>query len=185
MTLKTKEVRLSPRGDDSRSIDHGSRHVHIDPGWILGKAVKNAHDAYLAVEPEQLDREKLERAVVISRQRHTNGTSRLFIEDNGVGRLFTNLRRDVRPGMRGMNREPYRVKNAASLHDICSWALGAGSKVAIESTIRGVAMRSRLEINVRCIHEKMRVDSLERVLTDPECISVSVDECDPTDHERC
>ena len=177
LSLRDKDAKSAGAG--ARVIDQLSSVVYVNAGAILREVVKNAHGAYLALESEQLEEEKLERAVVISRERHGNGTGRLFIEDNGIGQSFEGLRRKARiRNSHGLGD----LKDVARFRDLCSWAFVACSKVVIESTTKGVPSRTRLEINVRRIHEKLSTNTtLGDILNDSECTLFSAQGCDKND----
>ena len=165
----------------SPAIDQLTSSFCIGAGSIVREAVKRVHDAYLGLASEQLEGEGLERAVVISRQRDGNGTGHLFIEDNGIGQSFEDLRQNLRMSM---SRELQDFKDGSGVRNLCSWTiLSAGSKVVIHSTTQGVASRSRLEINVRRIREKMAVATMAHdILSDSECLSLSTEGCGKNDH---
>jgi hypothetical protein len=169
MTFNRRSAKCADVG--SQLVDWVSTDLHASPGSILREIVKKAHDSYLAVEPKQLEEEKLERAIVISRERHANGAGRLSIEDNGIGQSFKSLCRATHAGN---SRKPQALKDAACFRGLLSWALSAGSKVVIESTAKGIAGRSRVQMNVRRICEKLRIDTtLADLLNDSGCISFS------------
>jgi len=169
MTFNRRSAKCADVG--SRLIDWLTTDLHASPGSILREIVNKAHDSYLAVEPKQLEEEKLERAIVISRERHANGAGRLSIEDNGIGQSFKSLCRATHAGN---SRKPQVSKDAACFRGLLSWALSAGSKVVIESTAKGIAGRSRVQMNVRRICEKLRIDTtLADLLNDSGCISFS------------
>jgi hypothetical protein len=181
MTFRSKAVKFDLSDVGSQVIEQLSTDVYMmGPGSILREAIKNACGTYLALESEELEEEKLERAVVISRQRHGNGTGHLFIEDNGIGQSFKDLRRSVRIRI---SRKPQDLEDATGFRGLYPWAiLCAGPKIVIESTTKAVAGRSRLEMNVRRIYERMGIDApLDDILNDPDCISFSTEECDKDD----
>jgi hypothetical protein len=169
MTFKTSPGKSADIG--LRAIDQLSADVYGSPGSILREVIKNAHDSYLSIEPKQLKEEKLERAIVISRERHANGAGRLFIEDNGIGQSFKSLCSATHAGN---SRKPHVLKDPACFRGLLSWALSAGSKIVIESTTEGIAGRSRLQMNVRRICEKLHINTtLTDLLNDSCCISFS------------
>jgi hypothetical protein len=123
MTFSRRSAKCADVG--SQLVDWVSTDLHASLGSILREIVKKAHDSYLAVEPKQLEEEKLERAIVISRERHANGAGRLSIEDNGIGQSFKSLCRATHAGN---SRKPQALKDAACFRGLLSWALSAGSK---------------------------------------------------------
>lgn len=178
MTFNRRSAKCADVG--SRLVDWVSTDLHASPGSILREIVKKAHDSYLPVEPKQLEEEKLERAIVISRERHANGAGRLSIEDNGIGQSFKSLCRATHAGN---SRKPQVLKDAACFRGLLSWALSAGSKVVIESTAKGIAGRSRVQMNVRRICEKLCIDTtLADLLNDSGCISFSTEDWAKNDH---
>ena len=156
----------------STLIEHIRSDNGRETGAILQELMRNAHDAYLALEPRWLDEEKLERAVVISRQRNGNSTGQLFVEDNGIGQSLKHLLRKLQTSV---VRDLERCKAGSRSGKLCSWTiLSAGSKVMIESTTKGTTDRFQVKINVRRICEKMDpASSVDDILCDSECISVS------------
>lgn len=131
-------------------IDHSPSDDGMSTGSILRQVVKSAHDACLALEARDIEEEKLERAVVISRQRHGDNTGRFFVEENGIGQSFRHLLRNAQMCIR---RDLRRFKAASGSGKLCSWALlSAGSKLVIESTTKSITGRSRLQLNVRLPH---------------------------------
>ena len=161
-------------------IDQRSASIYAGPASILRQVIKNAHDAYLALAPGLLEKEKVERAIVLSRERYPNGTGRLFIEDNGAGYSFKNFRRN---GRLSNSPKPRSSRDVAPFRDLCSWALPAGSRLVIASATKGGARRSRLEMNTRLIHDRLRSHtSLDDILNDPQCISFSSEAWGKNDH---
>lgn len=139
-----------------------AENVHRDPSDLLIEVVQRALCAYRALGATRLQQAKIERAVVISRQRHASGTSHIFVEDNGAGFSLKDER------------------HSKLIH----WALlGAGSKIVIQSRAAGAASRFRLELNVRRIYEKRCVKVVVKdLLRDPECSSLLLEKCDPVEH---
>jgi len=169
MTFKRRSAKCADV--ESLLLDWVSTDVHTSPRSILREVVKNAHDSYFAIDPKQLEEEKLDRAIVIWRERHANGAGRLSIEDNGIGQSFKSLQRATYVGN---SCKPHVLKDAACFRSLLSWALRAGSKIVIESTTKGIAGRSRLQMHVRRICEKLHVGTtLTDLLNDPCCISFS------------
>jgi len=150
-------------------------------GLIVRQLLKNARDAYLPLKHEELEEEKLERAVVISRQRSGHNTGRFFIEDNGVGESCNELLQTLRMSIA---RDVQRYGNGSGFGNLFSWAtLSAGSKVVIESGSREIAGRFCVEINVRRICERMRAaTSADDILRDSECIALTREDFDKGAH---
>jgi AraC family transcriptional regulator of adaptative response / DNA-3-methyladenine glycosylase II len=148
---------------------------------ILKELVRNAHDAYLLLEPRRLEEEKLERAVVISRQRNGDNKGQLFIEDNGLGQSLKHLLRELQTSIRC---DLERLKTRSGSAKLCSWPiLSAGSKVMIESSTKGIAGELHVAINVRRIYDKMDAAiSVDHIVSDSECISVSRVDFDKRQH---
>ena len=148
---------------------------------ILKELVTNAHDAYLLLEPRRLEEEKLERAVVISRQRNGDNTGQLFIEDNGLGQSLKHLLRKLQTSLRC---DLERLKTRSGAGKLCSWPiLSAGSKVMIESSTKGIAGELHVEINARRIYDKMDASiSVDDIVSNSECISVSRVDFDKRGH---
>lgn len=147
---------------------------------IVLQVVKNAHNAYLAIPRGQLERERLERTIVISRHREDNGKGHLFVEDNGIGQSLQDLRRNLKEIF---HPEPHDSDGTPRFQDFFSWVLcGAGAKVTIESTVKGVAVRSRLEVDVRRIYERLGRSAPDEVLSDCTRALPSTEECDKRDH---
>lgn len=150
-------------------------------GLIVRELLKNAHNAYLPLKHEELEEERLERAVVIFRQRNGHPTGRFFIEDNGVGRSSKELLQTVRVSLA---RDLERLRNGSGFGNLFSWAtLSAGSRVVIESSTTKIAGRFCVEINVRRICERMRTaTSADDILRDSECVALTREDFDKGAH---
>src|SRR6516165_8089014 len=79
----------------SKIIDQLSTDVYTGAGSILRELVKNAYDAYLALDKEDPDSEDTTREIVISRERESNGTGHLFIADQAIGQSHDDLKANV------------------------------------------------------------------------------------------
>lgn len=165
----------------SRLIEHVPSDAYSSSRSVLRHLVKSAHDAYLALERGQLEEENLERAVVISRQRHGDKTGHFYVEDNGIGQPLKHLLRNVQMSI---SRDLQCFKADSASGNLCSWPiLSAGSKVVIESSTKRIAGRFHLEINVRRICERMDAARRGRdILSDSECISLSSGTFDKRGH---
>src|SRR5262245_38418753 len=134
----------------SKIIDQLSTDVYTGAGSILRELVKNAYDAYLALDPEDFESCTFNREIVISRSRETNGTGRLFIGDQGIGQCFEDLKANVQISI---SRKPDELENATGFRGLGSWAsLGAGSKIVIASSMKGDRFENRLTIDVRKVY---------------------------------
>jgi hypothetical protein len=163
----------------SSVIERLSRHLARSQWSLLEEMIENSGQAYRGIKAEQLEKEQLERAVVLSRQRHANGSGRLFIEDNGVGHTLND---------RGSNTVDCPLVRLSAcdpgLRRTLSWAiLGAGSRVVIESTRKHVAARFRFEIDVRKVYEKLSFRAtLDDILLDSKCTLLSLEDAAREDH---
>jgi 3-methyladenine DNA glycosylase/8-oxoguanine DNA glycosylase len=183
----TNEQASTARGTEmpvngSMVIDVIPSDIGMETAAIVTELVRNSHDAYRALEPRRLEEEKLERAVVISRQRNGDNTGQLFIEDNGQGQSLKHVLRKLQTSVR-RDLESFKAASGPG-GKLCSWPiLSAGSKVVIESTMKGIADRFHLEINVRRICEEMdAASSVDDILRDSECISVSREDFEKRGH---
>jgi hypothetical protein len=175
MTFKKRSVTFDLNDIGSQVIDQISSDIYAGPGSILRELIKNAYDAYLPVDADELEEEGLNREIQVSRVRDEDGTGHLFIADSGVGQSFEELRANVQISI---SKKPTEVDDATGFRGLGSWAiLGAGSNIIITSKTKNATTRSRLEINVRRIHEKMGGETtLDDILNDPDCISFSTEE---------
>src|SRR5579859_3680332 len=175
MTFKKKAVTFDLNDIGSQVIDQISSDIYAGPGSILREIIKNAYDAYLPVDADELEEEGLTREIQVSRIRDEDDTGHLFIADNGIGQSFEELRADVQISI---SKKPSELDDATGFRGLGSWAiLGAGLKITITSKTKNATTRSRLEINVRKIYDKMGGETtLDDILNDPDCISFSTEE---------
>lgn len=175
MSFKKRSVTFDLNDIGSQVIDQISSDIYAGPGSILRELIKNAYDAYLPVDADELEEEGLNREIQVSRVRDDDGTGHLYIADNGIGQSFEEIRANVQISI---SKKPTELDDATGFRGLGSWAiLGAGSNIIITSKTKSTASRSRLEINVRRIYEKMGGDTtLDDILNDPDCISFATEE---------
>jgi hypothetical protein len=175
MTFKNKTVTFDLNDIGSQVIDQISSDIYAGPGSILREIIKNAYDAYLPVDADELEEEGLSREIQVSRIRDEDETGHLFIADNGIGQSFAELRANVQISI---SKKPTELDDATGFRGLGSWAiLGAGSNIIITSKTKNASTRSRLQINVRRIYDKMGGDTtLDDILNDPACISFSTED---------
>jgi|GEM_PF-4901425 len=175
MTFKRRSVTFDLNDIGSQVIDQISSDIYAGPGSILRELIKNAYDAYLPVDADELEEEGVNREIQVSRVRDEDGTGHLYVADNGIGQSFEELRANVQISI---SKKPTELDDATGFRGLGSWAiLGAGSNIIITSKTKNATSRSRLEMNVRRIHEKMGGDTtLDDILNDPDCISFAIEE---------
>lgn len=156
----------------SKIIDQLSTDVYTGAGSILRELVKNAYDAYLALDPEDFEPGTFNREIVISRERETNGTGRLLIGDQGIGQCFEDLKANVQISI---SRKPDELENATGFRGLGSWAsLGAGSKIVIASSKKGETFENRLTIDVRKVYSLLSPKTtLDDILNNKACIRMA------------
>src|ERR1700730_6154054 len=146
---KSKLVDVTPtftlKDIGSKIIDQLSTDVYTGAGSILRELVKNAYDAYLALDKEDPDSEDTTREIVISREREPGGTGRLFIADQAIGQSIDDLKANVQISI---SRKPDELENATGFRGLGSWAsLGAGSQIIFLSSKKGDPFENRLTID--------------------------------------
>jgi Histidine kinase-, DNA gyrase B-, and HSP90-like ATPase len=174
MDFKKKPVAFSLKDVGSSVIDQISSDIYSGPGSILRELVKNAYDSYLALPVDELDEDDFVRNIVISRGRDAKGVGRITIADNGIGQDLDDLKANVQISI----THKADLEHATGFRGLGSWAtLGAGSKILITSTKRGVGKRYRLTIDVRRTYAKMGPETtLDDILNDPKCVWFEEDE---------
>jgi len=180
MAFVRKQIKFTLRDIGSKVIDQLSSDIYSGPGSIIRELAKNAYDAYLPVDPDELEDEALPRAIVISRE-NNGGKGRLIIADNGVGQTLEELKANVQISI---SRKPDELDNATGFRGLGSWAvLGAGSKVVVTSSKKGGRKQSRLTMDVKKIYSKISPErTLDDILNDSTCILFEEQEYDQDRH---
>jgi hypothetical protein len=165
----------------SKIIDQLSTDVYAGAGSILRELVKNAYDAYLALDPEDFESGTFAREIQISRGREANGVGRLFIADRGIGQSFEDLKANVQISI---SRKPDDLENATGFRGLGSWAsLGAGSMVIIASTKKGDPHENRLTIDVRKVYGLLSSKTtLHDILNNKACIIMEQGPAEADEH---
>ncbi len=165
----------------SKIIDQLSTDVYTGAGSILRELVKNAYDAYLALDPDDFEAGTFKREIVVSREREPNGTGRLLIADRGIGQSLEDLKANVQISI---SRKPDELDNATGFRGLGSWAsLGAGSKIVIASTKKGDPYENRLTIDVRKVYGLLSPKTtLDDILNNKGCIRMSQGRAAADDH---
>lgn len=165
----------------SKIIDQLSTDVYTGAGSILRELVKNAYDAYLALEPEDFETGHIKRQIVISRERDDKGIGKIFIADQGIGQSLDVLKANVQISISHKSDE---LENATGFRGLGSWAsLGAGSKITIISSRKGDPFENRLVIEVRRVYEKLSPSiTLDDILNNAGCINISQRAAKKDDH---
>lgn len=174
MTFKRANERFDLKDIGAQVIDQISSDIYSGPGSIIREIVKNAYDAYIAVDPADLEADGVKREILISRRRE-NGTGILTIADSGIGQSLKKLRENVQISISHKQDE---LDDAMGFRGLGSWAvLGAGSTITITSKMKGDKQRARLRFDVRRIYETITPhNTLADVLNDPKCIEFSTEE---------
>jgi hypothetical protein len=168
--FKKKAVQFTLRDIGSEIIDQLSSDIYSGPKQIMRELVKNAYDAYLAVDPDELEDEKVEREIVISRERNERGIGRLLIADSGIGLTVDELKAFVQISLCKKQEE---LTNATGFRGLGSWStIGAGSKIIVTSNKKNHSSEAQLVIDVREIYSIMGpATTLEDILNNSKCIS--------------
>ncbi len=168
--FKKKAVQFTLRDIGSEIIDQLSSDIYSGPKQIMRELVKNAYDAYLAVDPDELEDEKVEREIVISRERNETGIGRLLIADSGIGLTVDELKAFVQISLCKKQEE---LTNATGFRGLGSWStIGAGSKIIVTSNKKNHSSEAQLVIDVREIYSIMGpATTLEDILNNSKCIS--------------
>ena len=95
MTFKKRSVTFDLNDIGSQVIDQISSDIYAGPGSILRELIKNAYDAYLPVDADELEEEAVNREIQVSRVRDEDSTGHLYVADNGIGESFGELRGGV------------------------------------------------------------------------------------------
>jgi hypothetical protein len=193
MALQRKPVEFSLKDVGANVIDQISTDIYTGPGSILRELVKNAYDAYLLLTDDDLEENGFLRQIVISRERVSpakrdkkpkRAVGTLTIADTGIGQDLDDLKANVQISI---TRKPADIDHATGFRGLGSWStLGAGSKIVITSTKKGVGKRYRLTINVRRVYAKMTaLTTLDDILNDSACIWFEEDDAqvDKSKHE--
>jgi len=168
--FKKKAVQFTLRDIGSEIIDQLSSDIYSGPKQIMRELVKNAYDAYLAVDPDELEDEKVEREIVISRERNPKGIGRILIADSGIGLTVDELKAFVQISLCKKQEE---LINATGFRGLGSWStIGAGSKIIVTSNKKNHSSEAQLVIDVREIYSIMGpAATLEDILNNSKCIS--------------
>ncbi len=165
----------------SKIIDQLSTDVYTGPGAIVRELVKNAYDAYLALDPDELEESRAERQVVISAERDKKRIGRILIADRGIGQVLEDLKANVQISV---SKKEAEIENATGFRGLGSWAtLGAGSKITITSTKVNVPQEFRLTIDVRKVYKILgHKTTLDDILNESTCITFGQRPCARKDH---
>lgn len=182
MTFKREVVKFGLEDVGAQVLDQISTDIYSTPGSILRELVKNAYDAYLEVDADDLEEEGLPRAIQVRRSRE-GLTGTLRIADNGVGQTLADLKKMVQISI---STKPDDVPTATGFRGLGSWSvLGAGSRIVVESTRKGDPHLSRLTFDVRKIYAAIKYEnSLADILNDPKCILFETSASDVTAEEH-
>ncbi|MCH8054579.1 MAG: ATP-binding protein [Deltaproteobacteria bacterium] len=169
MNFTKKPVKFSLKDIGSKLIDQLSTDIYSDPGAILRELVKNAYDAYLDPELDDLDAKSVNRQILISRHRDIRGIGHFLVADKGVGQTLEDLKGNVQISI---SRKSEELENATGFRGLGSWSvLGAGSKITITSSKKGTPYEVRLTIDVKRIYSILAPGTgLDEILNNPSCI---------------
>src|SRR5216683_3722043 len=96
MEFASKRVKFSLQDVGSEIIDQLATDVYTTPESIFREIVKNAYDAYLGLDDDDLEEESFQRQIVISRTREEQGKiGRIMITDRGIGQTLEDVRANV------------------------------------------------------------------------------------------
>src|SRR6266496_3453759 len=125
--FKKKPVKFTLKDIGSEIIDQLSSDIYSGPKQIMRELVKNAYDAYLALDPDEIEDEEIEREIVISRERDASGVGRLLVADAGIGLTLEELKAFVQISLCKKQEE---LTNATGFRGLGSWStIGAGSTI--------------------------------------------------------
>lgn len=165
------ETEFTLKDIGSEIIDQLSSDIYTGPDSVLRELVKNAYDAYIALDFDEVD-DNTQRVIALSRLRDENDVGHLYIHDNGVGQTLADLKGNVQISISHKQQD---LANATGFRGLGSWAsLGAGSQIIITSSKFGDPRKVRLELNVREIYSRLSPErSLDEILNEPKCIKFS------------
>ena len=168
--FQSKSVSWSLKDIGSNLIDQLARDVYTRSECILREVVKNAYDAYVALDQEDADETEFVREITLKRDRDENGVGRLFITDKGIGQNLQEIKKNLQISK---SDKPETLDGATGFRGLGSWALiEAGSTIVITSRRKGDSQVCRLKINVQTILEKMGPTvTLDDILNDSHCVS--------------
>jgi hypothetical protein len=168
---KSVDTKFTLEDIGSEIIDQLSSDIYTGPDSVLRELVKNAYDAYVALDFDEVDDGTL-RTVEISRLRDAKGVGHIYIHDRGVGQSLEDLKGNVQISISHKQQE---LANATGFRGLGSWAsLGAGSQIIITSSKYGEPRRVRLEFDVREIYGRLSPErSLDEILNVAKCIRFS------------
>lgn len=168
---KAVETEFTLEDIGSEIIDQLSSDIYTGPDSVLRELVKNAYDAYVALDFDEID-DGTVRTVEISRLRDTKDVGHIYIHDRGVGQSLQDLKGNVQISISHKQQE---LANATGFRGLGSWAsLGAGSQIIITSSKYGEPRKVRLEFDVREIYGRLSPErSLDEILNESKCIRFS------------
>ncbi len=177
----TIDVKFTLKDVGSKIIDQLSTDVYTGPGSIVRELVKNAYDSYLGLDSEELEGDSFARQVVISRDRDHAGVGRILIADRGIGQDLSTIKGNAQISI---STKPEDLQDATGFRGLGSWAvLGAGSKINIVSSKKGIPYEFRLAFDVRKIYSILDMEmTLDDILNNAECISFSRRACTKDSH---
>ncbi len=181
MKFSPLPVKFTLKDIGSEIIDQLSTDIYSGTGSIVRELVKNAYDAYLALDSEDFEEWATIRQIVISRVRDDKGIGHLLVDDRGIGQSKDDLKANVQISISKKRQE---LEQATGFRGLGSWAvLGAGSKITITSSKKGDEFENRLVLNVREIYKIMQHDTtLDDILNNARCISFSQRPAEATTH---
>lgn len=178
MALLKEEFTLKDVG--SEIVDQLSKDIYSEVGSIFRELTKNAYDAYLQIDADELEEEGGERKIVI--QRHIVGNKRkILVTDYGIGMDQKGLKGFAQLGVAHKKES---VDQATGFRGLGSWSIiGAGSKVRVISTKKGIAKQFTLTFDVRKIYSKLSPTvSLHEILNDSNLLRFEDADHDKNDH---
>src|SRR6185312_9984693 len=104
----------------SEILDQLSKDIYSERALLFRELTKNAYDAYLTLPDDVLEKEKLEREIIINRFTLTGNKRKLTITDHGIGQDLEGLKGFVQIGI---SSKKSTHDNATGFRGLGSWSI--------------------------------------------------------------